>query len=174
MKITCEKCQKDISGQCFKKIETFEVGKVICPHCHFEQKRYISQSDLLLYFAANEFIYMSLSYLIFYLTNKFSINTYIIIVIILTFILYFIFSKYIVYLIYDKAIFKENIKNKTFNEDQLAIKRYFNWQFMLFFAICFSYLTIPEARIFFAFAMPLAVIFTLIKYYLQLNNEKHQ
>ena len=172
MKIICPKCNSDISGACFKKIETFEVGKVICPDCNYKQKRYISQSDLLLYFAANEFIYMLLSYFVFYIMNKFKINVYTIIALLLTFVVYYLASKYIIYLIYDKPIYKEEIKYKTFDEDELAIKRYFNWQFMLFFVICFSYLTLPEARVFFAFAMPLAVIFTLIKFYLQLKNEK--
>ncbi|MBQ1288519.1 MAG: hypothetical protein IIY22_08190, partial [Erysipelotrichaceae bacterium] len=63
-------------------------------------------------------------------------------------------------------------KNKEFEEDQSAIQRNISWQFMLFFAITITFLTMEEGKLFFAIAMPLAPILTFIKLYLQLRYER--
>lgn len=174
MKICCEKCRKDISGDCFKKVELFETGRTVCPHCHYEQHRYISESDLLLYFGISELIYMLLSYLLFYLTTARGFDVYSIVIIVASFVLYYLVSKYAIFLIYTKGHLKPEVMNKVFEEDAQAIRKDLNWQFMLFFAICFSYLTLSEVRVFFRYTMPIAVAMTFIKYYLQVRNEKKQ
>lgn len=61
---------------------------------------------------------MLFSYLFFYITNKYSMNIYSIIFIVVSFIIYALLSKYFVFLIYDKALFKEELKNKEFTEDK--------------------------------------------------------
>ena len=47
------------------------------------------------------------------------------------------------------------------------------WQFMMFFAIVITYLTIDKGKVFFGFAMPLAVAITFLKFFLQVRNEKN-
>ena len=56
MKIYCEKCRQEISSECNKQIENYKVGKVICPHCHYEQKRYLSEADILFLLAVFVFL----------------------------------------------------------------------------------------------------------------------
>lgn len=172
MKIPCEKCHEDISYEVNKNIENYNVGHTICPKCHYEQKRYISESDLLLYFAVNECIYMILSYLAIFLYDHLGISWPTILILLAVIIFFYFLAKQISSSIYVKAYGKQEIKNKEFAEDQKAISRNLSWQFLLFFAITISYMTIPEAKNFFAWMMPLAVIFSFIKYYLQLRNEK--
>ena len=48
MKVNCESCGKPITAQVNSLFEQFEPGRVVCPHCHHQQKRYISEADLFL------------------------------------------------------------------------------------------------------------------------------
>ena len=173
MKIICDKCKEDISGIALKRIENYQVGKTICPKCHYEQKRYISEADLLLYFGISEFFYMLFSLISVLVLNKFKVSIISIIIILVTLIVYFIISKYLASNIYNKAYFKSDIKNKVFDEDQKTIQRNITWQFMLFFGIVITFVTLNEGKIFFGIAMPIAVLITFIKFYFQLKYEKN-
>ena len=117
MKILCEKCHQDISLECNKTIENYTVGRVICPHCHYEQKRYISEADLLLYFGINEIAYILLSLLMIFIFNRIGINAVSIVIIFLVLIAGYFASKELSSRIYEKAYFKADIKNKVFEED---------------------------------------------------------
>ncbi|MBQ1508028.1 MAG: hypothetical protein IIZ47_01270, partial [Erysipelotrichaceae bacterium] len=75
--------------------------------------------------------------------------------------------------IYLKAWFKEEVKNKVFEEDVKAIQRNITWQFILFFAITITFLTVNEGRLFFGLAMPFAAVMTFVKFFLQVRNEKN-
>ncbi len=174
MKIYCEKCGEDITGECNKAIENYQVGKIICPKCHYEQKRYLSEADILLFFGVSEAFYVLLSLTAVFLFEKLGISPASIIILVILLLLSFFGSKALSSGIYEKAYFKNEIRNKVFEEDQKAIQRNISWQFMLFFAITISYLTISEGRIFFLIAMPFAVIMTFIKLYLQLKHEKRK
>lgn len=172
MKITCEKCHKDISYECCRNIENYRVGRITCPECQHVQKRYISQADLLLYFGLSEAAYVMLTFVTIFVYRRFGIGIIFALIMIMLLLLFFFLSKMMEMQIYEKAFFKEDIKNKVFDEDIKAIQRDFTWQFMLFFALTISYLTIEEGKIFFGIAMPLAVIMSFVKFFLQVRNEK--
>lgn len=172
MKIYCEKCQKDITVECNKNIENYKVGKTICPHCHYEQKRYISEADLLLYFGISEVFYVIFTYLSVIVINLLGITFTSIFLIFGIFILYYILAKMVSTRIYVNAYFKEDVKNKAFEEDGEAIEKNITWQFVLFFVIAITYMTLDEARLFFGLMLPLAPILTFIKFYLQIKKEK--
>ena len=57
MKVNCESCGKPITAQVNSLFEQFEPGRVVCPHCHHQQKRYISEADLLIYFCFSAVLY---------------------------------------------------------------------------------------------------------------------
>lgn len=173
MKIYCEKCHQEITGECNRNIENYTVGRVICPHCHYEQKRYISEADLLLYFGVCEVAYILMSLLMEFLFKKVGISFETILILITVIVASFIGSKALSSAIYEKAFFKSEIKNKVFKEDKTAVQRNISWQFMLFFAITISYITIDEGKLFFLIAMPIAAILTFVKFFLQLRNEKN-
>ncbi|MBQ6335467.1 MAG: hypothetical protein IJI46_10395 [Erysipelotrichaceae bacterium] len=172
MKIYCEKCHEDITAQVNQAIENYSVGKIGCHKCQHQQKRYISEADILLFFGCSEAAYALLSYFSFFLIKYLGIGFLSISVLIALLVLAFIGSKALSSAIYEKAYLKSDIKYKVFEEDKKAIQRNISWQFMLFFAITISFLTMDDGKIFFAAAMPLAVLFTFIKLYLQLKYEK--
>ena len=172
MKIYCEKCRQEISSECNKQIENYKVGKVICPHCHYEQKRYLSEADILLYFGISEVLYVLLSLISVFVFKKLGVSAVSIGLLFVLLVASYFISKLISSSIYEKAYFKAEWKNKEFEEDQSAIQRNISWQFMLFFAITITFLTMEEGKLFFAIAMPLAPILTFIKLYLQLRYER--
>ncbi len=172
MKIYCEKCHEDISAECNKAIENYSVGRVVCPKCHYQQKRYISEADILLFFGISEVLYIALSLLSVLIFNKMGISILSVILLIGLLVGAYFISKSISSSIYEKAFLKAEIKNKVFDEDQKAIQRNISWQFMLFFAITITYITSSEGKIFFGLAMPLAAALTFLKLFLQLKNEK--
>ena len=69
MKVNCESCGKPITAQVNSLFEQFEPGRVVCPHCHHQQKRYISEADLLIYFCFSAVLYSIVLVLIFFLLN---------------------------------------------------------------------------------------------------------
>ena len=172
MKIYCEKCHQDITDECNRNIENYHVGRIVCPHCHYEQKRYISEADILLFFGVSEAAYAALSYLTAFLFQKWGITWITVMILLISIIAAYYGSKCLSAGIYNNAYFKSELKNKVFEEDSQAIQKNISWQFMLFFAITFSYLTLEEGKLFFGIAMPLCVILTFLKFFLQIRNEK--
>ena len=172
MKIYCDKCHEDITAECNKNIENYKVGKVICPKCHYEQKRYISEADILLFFGLSEVSYIIFSLLSVLIFSKMGVNIYSILISISLLVLSYFISKQFSSGIYEKAYFKQDLKYKTFDEDEKAIQRNLNWQFLLFFAITITFITMDEGKIFFGIAMPLAAALSFLKFYLQLQNER--
>jgi hypothetical protein len=57
MKVNCEYCGKSINKLVMQNITKNEVGRIQCPHCHKENKRYISEFDLLYCFLLNAIVY---------------------------------------------------------------------------------------------------------------------
>ena len=173
VKIYCEKCHEEITGQVNKNIENYTVGNIVCSKCQHHQKRYISEADLLLYFGINEALYMVFTFLSVFILKKFGLRIAECAIVLILLILFCFLAKNISSNIYAKAYFKEDLKDRVFEEDAKAIQKNLSWQFVLFFVIAISYVTIDEGNIFFAFAMPIAVILTFIKFYLQLKNERN-
>ena len=147
MKIYCEKCRQEISSECNKQIENYKVGKVICPHCHYEQKRYLSEADILLYFGISEVLYVLLSLISVFVFKKLGVSAVSIGLLFVLLVASYFVSKLISSSIYEKAYFKAEWKNKEFEEDQSAIQRNISWQFMRFFAITITFLTMEEGNL---------------------------
>ena len=169
MKVYCEKCHEDISLVCSKQIDSYLTGRPVCPNCHHEQKRYISEADILLYFGVSETFYVLLSFIMVFIYKRFGISYISIALLLILLLLSWFCSRLLTATIYQKAFFKEEVKNTVFDEDQKAVQKNIYWQFMLFFAIVITYLTIDEGKIFFGIAMPLAVVMTFVKFFLQVR-----
>ena len=161
-----------MTDECNRSIENYHIGRIVCPHCHHEQKRYISEADILLFFGVSEAAYVALSFLAAFLFRKWGISWLTGAILLLFLVAAYFGSKCLSTGIYNNAYFKSELKNKVFEEDSQAIQKNISWQFMLFFAITFSYLTLEEGKLFFGIAMPLCVILTFLKFFLQIRNEK--
>ncbi|MDO4940253.1 MAG: hypothetical protein Q4E33_01005 [Erysipelotrichaceae bacterium] len=174
MKIYCEQCKQEITGYVDKNIDDYKVGQVLCPNCNHKQSRYISESDLLLYFAISELFYLIISVvtmLMFTLAK--SIVAMIAIAIPLLIIAYFI-QREIMHRIYINAYGKEEFKNHIFKEDGESIRKTISWQYMLFFAIAITFVTMEDVRIWFGILCVIAVILSFLKYWLCLKKEKQE
>lgn len=174
MKLYCEQCKKEITGYVDKNIDDYRVGQVVCPNCNHKQLRYISESDLLLYFAISELFYLIISVvtmLMFELAN--SIIAMIAIAVPLLIIAYFI-QRDIIHKIYINAYGKQEFKNHIFKEDNETIRKSISWQYMLFFAVAITFVTMEDVRIWFGILSVLAVILSFVKYKLCLKKEKLQ
>ena len=106
MKITCSTCNKEISTTVDKTIENFEPGRLICPHCHYQQKRYISEADLLMYFGIASIFYCLLISLFMLIYEILGFNIYSILIIVGLFIFSYFILKQITRFIYKNAPYK--------------------------------------------------------------------
>ncbi len=175
MKIKCEKCGENITFSCCANIENYTTGKVRCNKCNTYQKRYISEADLLLFFGINEILYALFTYIAVFMLDRLIQKWWSILILFAIFALYFFISKQISSYIYLKAPFKSEIKNKVFDEDSKAIKKSLTWQFMLFFAIAISSISLEtNYKNFFLIALPFIPLITFIKLYFQLKYEKNK
>ena len=174
MKIYCEHCGQDITVVTEKMIDNYKVGYVQCPHCKKMQKRYVSEADLLLYFGLSEVFYLLMSVIAMLVLN-FAKTIWLMIVLILPLLVigYFV-QRYLIQAVYVNAYFKKDFKNVSFNENQEEIKRTISWQYLLFFAIAITFVTMEDMRLYFGIMSIAAVILTFIKFKLCLNREKSQ
>ena len=144
MKIYCDKCHEDISLVCSRQIDSYLTGRPVCPKCHQEQKRYLSEADILLYFGVSEAFYVLLSFIMVFIFDRYGLSYASLALLAAMFFLSWISSRWLSAAIYQKAFFKQELKNKVFQEDQKAIQKNIYWQFMMFFAIVITYLTIDK------------------------------
>ena len=172
MKIYCEKCKEDITLKVDSLFENYNVGRVQCEKCQKFSSRYISEADILLYYGISEVIYVIISVVTNFLLTLTGFPLYMIAVLILIVCIYFYIQKQLSRLIYVKAYFKKDFKDFDFKEDSNSINKNMKWQFMLFFAIAITYMIENTAKLFFGVMLILSVVFTFIKFYLALRNEK--
>ena len=171
MKINCEYCNKDLRASVSKSLEQFEVGKVVCPHCNKENKRYLSESDLLLYFGGMIVIYCAGLIVSFQIWNSFNFTIALMIIIAILVLAYFL-SKTLIEKIYINGIFKSDYKTHIFKEDMQAVKKNLKRQFILFLLVALMFGSQPNMVF---FAMLLIVVFfiiTAIKCRYSLKNER--
>ena len=172
MKIYCEQCHEDITLGAERMISNYDVGNLICPKCNHKQKRYISESDILLSFGINEISYYLISIGIIYSFGySKSIPLTIVIVLCLLLLAYFIQS-ITNRLIYTKAHFKKAYKDRKIMEDNKTIKKNMNWQFMLFIALSVMFITDTSQPNMFHLLSFACIGLTFVKYFLCLRKEK--
>ena len=173
MKIYCDKCHEVISPDVDVKFDKLQVGHMVCPKCHKENKRYISETDLLLYLGISELFYLILSIITSFLFDKLRLSIASVIILFAMFVIAWIVQKQIDRLIYEKAYFKEDMKNIERVEDKDAISRSLVWQSMLYLALAITYITSTEAKWFFLVVSILAILLTFVKFYLSLKKERN-
>lgn len=172
MKIYCEKCKEEISLKVDMAFDNYNVGRVECDKCKKNQTRYISESDLLLYYGISEIIYVVISLVTNAMLTAQGFTAWMVAIIAVILIVYFIVQKQISRLIYTKAYFKESFKNYDFKEDSKAVNKSMRWQFVLFFAIAITFMFNDKFTTVFGILLVVSVILTFIKYYFALQKEK--
>ena len=174
MRIYCEKCHEDITEKVDSLFERYEVGKIQCPKCQKQQSRYVSETDILLYFGISEVFYALLTVITVLIFIWLGVHWYSIVILLGIFVGSVFLQKTINRLIYEKAYFKSDIKTHEFKEDKKQIRSSMQWQFMLFFAIAITFITLGQFQIFFGCALILSIVLTFIKFKLSLNREREE
>lgn len=171
MKIYCDKCHEDVSSDVDVVFDKLQVGHFICPKCHKENRRYVSETDLLLYLGLSELFYLFISIITKIVMDKFRLSYVTAIAVIAILVIGFIVQKQIDRYVYENAYFKKDRKYKEREEDKDQISRSLVWQSMLFLALTISYITLEEVNVFFLLVSVAAIILTFVKFYLSLKNE---
>ena len=171
MKIFCDKCHEDVSSDVDVVFDKLKVGHFICPKCHKENRRYVSETDLLLYLGLSELFYLFISIITKIVMDKFRLSYVTAIAVIAILVIGFIVQKQIDRYVYENAYFKKDRKYKEREEDKDQISRSLVWQSMLFLALTISYITLEEVNVFFLLVSVAAIILTFVKFYLSLKNE---
>lgn len=171
MKIYCDKCHEDVSSDVDVVFDKLQVGHFICPKCHKENRRYVSETDLLLYLGLSELFYLFISIITKIVMDKFRLSYVTAIAVIAILVIGFIVQKQINRYVYENAYFKKDRKYKEREEDRDQISRSLVWQSMLFLALTISYITLEEVNVFFLLVSVAAIILTFVKFYLSLKNE---
>lgn len=127
MKITCVHCGQEMNDAVTKLTSVYKIGKVHCPHCHKQNKRYISEMDLHMISMGNMAIYglvlsiMCLMTMNFYGgTSKFlpmMLLTILALVIVVVGI-----TQWSLY-VYLHAPMKKDWMNQTMPEDEVAVTK---------------------------------------------------
>lgn len=142
MKVVCSYCGKDISKAVQGQAASYQVGKLVCPHCHKQNKRYISAFDLLLNVLGNMVVYgISLSGMYFFVALSQQEKVPLLPAIVTT-VAAFVFivwgiSQWSMY-VYDKAPMKQKWANVTIKEDPVLAAKSAKRSFYAFLAMVFT------------------------------------
>ncbi|MEG0177108.1 hypothetical protein [Anaerorhabdus sp.] len=176
LQLKCEKCKQNFNKSVAAAFEEYKVGYVVCNECKKKNSRYISESDLLMYFVCSATLYTLAVVAIYLLLNLLgSVNVFIIYgIIAFLFVGMFFLSKYICYYIYVMAPFKKEWKDKQLDEDAAGIAKRMRWQFIMFLLVALMFGSQPNLIIY-CFVLLVAFIAVVgIKVNLCLRNEKAQ
>lgn len=176
MKVKCEKCKQNMNKSIASAFEEYHVGYIQCDECKKKNSRYISESDLLMYFACSASLYTVAVIAIHFLFNLMStLGAWVIygIFIFLFAGMYFL-TKYISYYIYIMAPFKKGWQDKKLDEDAPGIAKRMKWQFIMFLLVALMFGSQPTL-IMYCFILLIAFIILIgIKVKLCLRNERNQ
>lgn len=173
MKNYCTKCNHEISKEIEKAIENYECGHIICPHCKTKQKRYLSESDILIYFGITSTFYCLMISILLFIYDLLGISTYSILIACVLFILAYFFLKQVTRFIYEKAPFKQDIKNIEIKEDREAVTKRMRWQFIAFMIVALMMSGEPKLTNEYCFLLIAFIIIIIIKLYLSIKNERN-
>lgn len=173
MKIKCTHCGEDISKEIRSNFEDYTVGRIVCPHCHTKQKRYISESELLMYFGISALAYVLLFSIIVLIYDLVGVNPLAIFLIVGLFIIGYFFTINFASAIYKYAFFKKDLQNIVFKEDKKAIQKHLRWQFIMFMLAAFMLGYDPEFKLYFFIAIIAFTIIVGVKVYLSIKNERN-
>lgn len=175
LKVLCKKCNKDLNNSINEVFENYQVGYVECKNCKTKTERYISESDLLLYFSASATIYtlavITIDY--FFYLDKFIPIIAVFGLIAFLFIGLYFFIKIVSQYIFYAAPFKKSWMNEQIEEDGPAIKKRLKFQFILFLLVALMFGSQPQYIEYALLLLSLFIALMVIKLYLSLRNEKH-
>ena len=172
MKIKCTHCGEDLSKVIRENFEQYEVGRVICPKCRCKQKRYISESELLMYFGVSALSYVVLFALVMAIFKVVGTTPFGFLLVALLFVIGYFLMKNVSLAIYKYAFFKKDLQNTIFKEDKVSIQKHLRWQFIMFMLVALMFGTNAEFSLYFLIAIGLFVVIVGIKIYLSIKNER--
>lgn len=172
MKVYCDKCGKEITDVVNKTFEENKVGNIVCPHCQKTQKRYLSETDLIIYLAYQEIVYFLLSFVTSQIFIYFKLNIPIIIGFIALFVLTIFATSIFKTNLYFKGYLKQETMYKSRVEDSDKVARSIRWQFLMFFALVITFFTSTTAYWFFVAASITVIGLTILRAILSARNEK--
>ena len=141
MKVNCIFCDKKISKAVFQAMTRNEIGRIQCPHCKKENKRYISEFDLLYCFLFNTILYGLMIILFIFVTtlNSEVLNQNFFIVyfamLAITLIICYYFTKTNNLHQYKNPAYKKSWMNQTLNENAVEVNSRMNFNLMMFIVI---------------------------------------
>lgn len=141
MKVACSHCGKDISKEVQSQMANYQVGKIVCPHCHKQNKRYISMYDLFLNVMGSMVIYgivLSGMYLMMVANQQEKIT--IVVALVVTVLAFVVVvwgvSRWSTY-VYQTAPGKQKWANVTIKEDPIFAAKSAKRSFYAFLAMVF-------------------------------------
>ena len=169
MKANCEFCGKDISKNVFQAMTKNEIGRIQCPHCKRENKRYLSELDLLFCFLLNSIVYGIMIIAFIFVTtlsmdpnNPYSLVVYFISIAVSLTICY-IFTKQCNIYQYNSATLKKPWLNQKIDESADEISSRMNFNLIVLILIVVVIGAQPEWFYFFLFMQSAFVLLTAIK-----------
>ena len=172
MKVYCDKCHEDLSGYVDKKIIGFSVGQLTCPKCQKKQNRYISQTDLQLFLGLSEIAYLIILLFTIFLYDYVKLSWWTLLALLPLFVLVIYSLTFIARYIYTKAPGKFAFKDHVFKEDELHIKKGFNYHIIVFTALAMTILSNEGIKYYAAITLAITVGLSFIKYFICLSQEK--
>lgn len=174
MKVNCEHCKKDMTSTVFQTITKNDIGRVVCPHCKKENKRYISELDLMYVFFLNSIIYglviMAFTFATVLATQE-SYEMVFWVSIVITLGCCYFFSKWNSTRQYVVGMLKHTWKNKVFDENSEEVGRRMNFNLVIFIFIAIVLGTDAEMFYLFLFMYLAFILITAIKVHLLYKNE---
>ena len=176
MQVNCEFCHRDLKGKVREPFDKFTVGRLVCPYCHKENKRYLNEFDLMLGFFFSILLYTGSVLLINLILTRFLTDNWPLAFFLsgtalaVAYLLIAYLDKYI----YQKAPFHHSTKNKVLTEDNQAVSRRLNQQFLFFMAISVLIGTNDTMLVYYLCLAAAFALFTGIKAYLLLKQQTDQ
>ena len=177
MKVSCCHCGKDIGSAVQKQMALYEVGKVVCPHCHKQNKRYVSEMDLHIAIMGNMVIYgIVLSLMCFmtmgFYTGKGQLLTSILMTIVSLVVVIVGISNWSLF-VYDKAYMKQAWSNYTMQEDGYDVTRSVKRNFYGFITLVVV-LGLLAMYVHYAFYIVGTVVYLVLMYFKLLKIKKRE
>ncbi len=172
MKVNCIHCEKEITKQVDNQIEQFQCGQIECEHCKKKQKRYISESDLLIYFAISSIFYAVACVIAFVLFELILSMAFVFIAVIV--MAMYSVLKYANRAIYKNAYFKKDIQDKVIEEDAKTVQGQMKTQLIIFLIIAIWFGTQIEYTALFFILVILFLVFIAFKINSTIKKERAQ
>ena len=165
MKIYCDHCRQDLKSKVREPFDKYQTGRLICPYCHKENKRYLSEFDLLLYFLLSAAAYSggvtAVMYILDFLNTKYLWPA--VAALILLLISCYLFIDNLAKYIYLHAPAKQSWKDQTFKEDSALITKLLNQQFLVYIIVSIFIGLQRDMYLYYLVFVSILLIYNLLK-----------